>query len=149
MTTPTPPKKPLTPETMTQTHTAAFELTRPWSAREFSDLMASATCFVFGNTQCFALVRIIADEAELLTIATHPDNQRQGRAKNVMDTLHLQLQELGVVQISLEVAAPNLGALALYESLSYRRVGSRRGYYPAISAGKALDAIVMQLKFPI
>lgn len=149
MTTPAPPKTQLTPEAMAQTHAAAFKLTRPWAAHEFYDLIASPTCFVVGDAQCFALSRVIADEAELLTIATHPDHQRQGRAKTVMDSLHSQLQTRGAVQIFLEVAAPNLGALALYEGLGYHHVGRRKAYYTPTSAGEALDAILMQRKLPI
>lgn len=149
MTTPASPKTQLTPEAMAQTHAAAFKLTRPWSAHEFSDLIESHSCFVVGDAQCFALSRVIADEAELLTIATHPDHQRQGRAKAIMDCLHSQLQTRGSVQIFLEVASPNLGALALYESLGYLHVGRRKAYYTPTSGGEALDAIVMQRKLPI
>lgn len=149
MTKTAPPQSQLTPQAMAQTHAAAFELTRPWSVREFSELLQSPSCFVVGDAQCFALSRTIADEAELLTIATHPDHQRQGRAKAVMDSLHSHLQTRSAVQIFLEVAAPNLGALALYESLGYHQVGRRKAYYTPTSGGEALDAIVMQRKLPI
>ena len=148
MATPPPPQTQLMPEAMAQTHAAAFELTRPWSAREFSELIESPSCFVVGTAQCFALARLIADEAELLTIATHPDHQRQGRAKTVMNTLHTQLQARGAAQVFLEVTAPNLAALALYESLGYHHVGSRKAYYTPTSGGETLDAIVMQRKLP-
>ena len=149
MTTPALPQNLLTPEAMAQTHAEAFEFIRPWSAHEFSELIASPTCFVVSNAHCFALARIIADEAELLTIATHPGHQRQGLAKVVMDSLHSQLQTRGAAQIFLEVAAPNLGALALYESLEYQQVGRRKAYYTPTSGGEALDAIVMKRKLPI
>ena len=71
----------MTPQDLAHTHAAAFTQSRPWTADEFADLLANRfTHYVVGNAQSFALFQVIADEAELLTIATHPSHQRQGLA---------------------------------------------------------------------
>lgn len=66
---------------MAATHAAAFTQSRPWTTGEFAELLSSPLSLVVGDERCFALFRVIADEAELLTIATHPDHQRQGLAR--------------------------------------------------------------------
>lgn len=78
------------PMVLAQIHAAAFTQSRPWSQDEFTALLDSPLCFACGDGRSFALVRVIADEAELLTIATDPACQRQGLARALMQDWQTQ-----------------------------------------------------------
>jgi ribosomal-protein-alanine N-acetyltransferase len=132
------------PQDMARIHAAAFTNMRPWSAQEFTDLLASPLCFAIGDPRAFALVRVIADEAELLTIATHPDHRRRGLAAQLMDQWHAMAVTRGAAQVFLEVAADNSAAIALYLTKGYVRTGLRKSYYARQNAPDA-DAIIMSL----
>jgi ribosomal-protein-alanine N-acetyltransferase len=128
---------------MAAAHAAAFTQSRPWSAAEFTSLLESPLVFAAGDTRAFALVRVIADEAELLTIATHPDFQRRGLARALMDQWQAEAAARGAASGFLEVAADNSAALALYEACGFETSGLRRGYYKRAD-GTAADAVLMQ-----
>lgn len=132
----------MTPADLADTHAAAFAQARPWSAEEFANLLDQRFCHVAGDATCFAVFRVIADEAELLTIATHPDAQRQGRALACMSRWHDSASALGAAQAFLDVAADNHPAIALYKACGYVQSGTRTGYYPR-SNEAACDAILM------
>ncbi|MDK3019566.1 GNAT family N-acetyltransferase [Pseudodonghicola flavimaris] len=134
----------MTPADMAATHAAAFTQSRPWRAEEFADLLSMSGSFACGDARCFALVRVIADEAELLTIATHPDHQRLGLARALMPLWQAEAAGRGATRAFLEVAADNAPARALYLQTGYEAVGLRRGYYPRPSV-TASDAILMAL----
>ncbi|NIZ62053.1 ribosomal-protein-alanine acetyltransferase [Sedimentitalea sp. CY04] len=132
---------------MAATHTAAFTQSRPWSEAEFTDLLDSPFTFTVGDARCFALVRVIVDEAELLTIATHPDHQRQGLARAVMQVWRTVATQRGAETAFLEVAADNAPACELYTSCGFSNCGNRPGYYSRQN-GPAVDAILMRQALP-
>ena len=138
---------PLHPAQMAKTHRLAFSLSRPWSEQEFAELLQSPLVFACGTERCFALVRVIAEEAELLTLATRPDSQRRGLAKQVMAIWQQSACKKGALEAFLEVAADNQAALSLYTSCGYKEAGRRSGYYPR-PTGSAVDAIVMRRALP-
>ena len=102
----------------------------------------NALCFAVGSADCFALVRVVVDEAELLTIATHPARQRRGLARACMHDWMSAAARRGADMAHLEVAADNAAAIALYESCGFRAVGRRAGYYRR-GANPAVDAVLM------
>ncbi|UWQ80300.1 GNAT family N-acetyltransferase [Leisingera sp. S132] len=134
---------PLTPEEMAATHAAAFTQARPWSAPEFAALLDSPLVFAAGDARCFALVRAIADEAELLTIATGPAHQRQGLARACMLDWESLARARGAAEAFLEVAEDNAPAQALYRACGFAECGRRTGYYRRKDANPA-DAILMR-----
>ena len=64
---------------MAQLHHTAGGGSRSWSANEFSDLIADKFAVVVTAAHSFAIGRLIAGEAELLLIATDPDQQQKGQ----------------------------------------------------------------------
>ena len=114
---------------------------RPWTAAEFAGLLDAPGVFVIGAPPCFALGRVAADEAELLTIATHLDQRRQGLARAVLAEFRALARTRGARQAFLEVAADNRAAQALYAADGWRESGRRRGYYPRETG--AVDALVL------
>lgn len=137
----------MTPAQLAALHAAAFTQSRPWSEQEFDDLLASPFCFVVGDTTGFALGRVIAGEAELLTIATHPDIRRQGRGRHWLAAFETQAQTLAATEAFLEVAADNAPAIALYQSAGYDDRAIRSGYYQRPD-GNRIDARVMGKRLP-
>lgn len=133
----------MTPAQMARIHAAAFVNDRPWSADEFSDLIASK----FVNAICvkggFALIRVIIDEAELLTIAVDPAYQRQGIARALMAQWTSHAAGSGAVTAFLEVAADNTAARALYAGCHFVEVSRRSSYYQRKHA-PSVDAIILR-----
>ncbi len=135
--------EPLHPRDMARIHAAAFTQSRPWTETEFASLLDSPLSFATGGPHCFALVRVIADEAELLTIATDPMAQRQGLARALMLDWQKLARAHDAKTAFLEVAADNIAALALYQSDGFAPCGQRAGYYSRPNSAK-VDAIVMR-----
>lgn len=136
-----------TPGAMAATHALAFAPSRPWQAEEFAALLEAPGSFATGDAACFALVRVIADEAELLTIATHPEHRRQGRARACMETWMAEATARGAMRAFLEVAADNPAAQALYLAMGFAETGRRPGYYPR-PGRPAVDAVIMSCGLP-
>lgn len=133
----------LTAAQMAATHAAAFTLSRPWTEAEFAALLDSPLILAAGDSRCFALLRVVADEAELLTIATRPEHQRRGLARRCIAGWESDLRGRRVAEVFLEVAADNTPAQALYLACGFANCGLRRGYYPRPGA-KAADAVLMR-----
>lgn len=94
-----------------------------------------------GKPLGFALVRSVADEAELLLIAVRPDVQRSGVGLKLIEQVTGRLVQEGVKFLHLEVRSNN-PALAFYERLGFGQIGLRRDYYRGLD-GKLTDAITL------
>lgn len=121
------------------THAAAFGDDRPWSQAEIAALLDQAGTVLTGDAGCFVLGRVTLDEAEILTLATHPDLRRRGHARSALRRFEAAVTRLGARKIFLEVAEDNAAALALYLGAGYSEIGRRAGYYrradrPAVAA---------------
>jgi [ribosomal protein S18]-alanine N-acetyltransferase len=139
----TGPDTALDVDAMATVHAAAYQLDRPWTAAEFRGLTDSPHVLALGDTRAFILTRIIADEAEVLTIATHPDHRRKGLARSLLAQFHAAARARGATTAFLDVAADNAPAIALYLGAGYAQVGQRRAYYPRKNASAA-DALLMR-----
>lgn len=128
---------------LAEAHQAAFAPTsRGWSGDEIADLAAAGILLADDGDRGFALFSVAVDEAELLTVAVHPEHQRRGLARDLLTAAQAALAAEQVLKIHLEVAADNAGAIALYEALGYRASGRRKQYYRRAS-GDRVDAIMM------
>lgn len=136
----------MTPAALAQTHAAAFTQTRPWSETEFADLLGQQGMILCGDAKSFILGRVIGDEAEVLTVATHPDHQRQGYAQAQLAAFLMQAGAQGVATVFLEVAENNDAAKPLYYKEGFLSVGYRPRYYETTNDGK-LGADVLRLTF--
>ncbi|WP_294611737.1 GNAT family N-acetyltransferase [uncultured Roseovarius sp.] len=134
----------MTPETLARTHARAFAgQSRGWTAQEIADLLNSPLVFAVGDLHAFALGRAIADEAELLTLATDPDHRREGRARACLAAFETTAQARGARTAFLEVAADNAAARALYRGAGYQQIACRTGYYTHADRA-AVDALILQ-----
>ena len=76
------------------------------------------------------LARVVADEAEVLTLAVDPMVQRRGLGRALLERTLATARQHGAGAIFLEVASGNEPARALYAAAAFIAVGCRRGYYP-------------------
>ena len=128
----------LTLDEMAEIHRLSFGVPRPWSKAELSDMARASGAIDLRRDTGFLLGRVIADEAELLTVAVYPDARRKGVGRALVNDFIGACE--GVASVFLEVAADNAAAIALYESLGFDRVGLRKRYYGDV------DAVVMARK---
>ena len=77
----------------------------------------------------FLILRRVADEAEVITIAVHPRQRGRGIGKKLMEAGLFRLYSERCSQLFLEVDAANEAALLLYRGLGFKEVGQRKGYY--------------------
>ena len=129
----------MNPNELSQIHSAAFTMSRPWSTQEFEALLRNKHTHLFTCPQGFALVQVIAGEAELLTIAVHPDAQGKGAGGTLMSKW---MSSVNAGEAFLEVASDNDAARHLYTVHGFAEVTRRSAYY-ARDLGDSIDAIVM------
>jgi len=132
----------VTPQQMSALHHGAFAPERGWSTDEITDLLASPHVTAIAHPHGFALIRTLAGESELLTLAVDNAHRRQGIARAIL--LAWLTKATSTAQSAfLEVAADNLPALALYETFGFETLATRREYY-ARSEAPAVDALVLR-----
>lgn len=142
-------------ETLARIHAAAFaEEGRPWSGPELMALLDEPAVDLrlahherreAGDRLApagFALYRVAADEAELLTVSVVPEARRAGLGRALLDACEAGARQAGARRMFLEVGAGNAPARALYDGAGYREVGRRRGYYQRPD-GSRDDALVL------
>lgn len=86
----------------------------------------------------FAMVRAVADEAELLLLAVSPEFRRRGVGAALLRAVEADCQVSNVVTLHLEVRAGN-DAVRLYTGHGFAKLGERRAYYRG-KTGQAYDA---------
>jgi ribosomal-protein-alanine N-acetyltransferase len=89
----------------------------------------------------YAGVMVVASgvDADVLTVAVLPEARRQGIARHFMESLEKWAQMRVSPAMMLEVGVDNTYAIALYESLGYSVINTRKNYY-----GPGLEAHVMR-----
>ena len=127
-------------------HARAFD--RSWTARDIARLMQvmggfAVVCEDDEGMSGFVLARLMAQEAEILTLAVSPRARRRGVGSALVEGAAAQAAARGAESLFLEVAADNAAALGLYRLAGFERVGLRRGYYPRQGA-PAQDALVLR-----
>lgn len=129
-------------------HAAGFA--HPWSGGEFTHLLAARTSLgsaaldpASGRLRGFALSRLAADEAEILTIAVAPAWRKIGVGRDLLRVHLPEVARAGAHSLFLEVDAENAAALALYAKFGFRKVGERAGYYRRPGGAPAV-ALVMR-----
>lgn len=118
-------------------HAASFTHPPPWSASDLQSAVESAGAFLLRDGQGFLIGRAIAGEAELLTLATHPDARGRGIGGRLIAAFLARARKDADTAF-LEVAADNAVAIRLYTAHGFSAVGRRPRYYGRV------DAIVMR-----
>lgn len=120
----------------------AYRHMQPWSEADFAATLDHPTALLTTVDGTFVLGRVIADEAEILALASDPDGQRQGRGRAALAAFEQDAIGRGAVSVFLEVAAENAPARGLYVVCGYVESGRRKGYYRRAD-GSRDDALLM------
>ena len=139
----------MTPDVLARLHAQCFRLPPPWSAADFAQMLSDPACVMLHRADAealhaFVLFRLAADEAELLTLATAPAARRKGFARALVCDGLAAVARRGARQCFLEVAATNIAARGLYQTLGFAQVGQRKAYYRG--AEGVADALVLKAK---
>ncbi|WGI20959.1 ribosomal protein S18-alanine N-acetyltransferase [Amylibacter sp. IMCC11727] len=132
----------MTPAQLAAIHAASFTQPRPWSADEFVALLASERTRLLTSENGFALIQTAGPEAELLTIAVHPNARRTGQGRDLLARALTAAQKAKCEDIFLEVVDDNTPAIALYRDAGFRERAIRKDYYNGAN-GKKSSALVM------
>lgn len=125
-------------------HAEAFDA--PWDADAFRALLDQPGVIACAEPDGFILIRVVADEAEILTLAVRPAARRRGLGARLTADAAARARALGATRLFLEVAEDNPAARGLYAALGFEAAGRRRGYY-ARRDGPAADALILALNF--
>jgi ribosomal-protein-alanine N-acetyltransferase len=131
---------------LAQLHGTSFH--RGWGESEFESMLRERNTLVHRlqlgrKTIGFAVSRMGADEAEILSIAVDPGYRGRGWSRDLLLTHLGHLAGRGVRTIFLEVEENNLPARRLYERNGFSTVGRRESYYRQ-SGGEQLNALLMR-----
>ncbi|ENV33643.1 ribosomal protein S18-alanine N-acetyltransferase [Acinetobacter gerneri] len=116
----------------------------PWNIAQFEESLASYQCTVFEKSNQvvgFCILQTVLDEANLLLMAIHPNQQGQGLGYQLLDE-SIQMLKNNPIQIFLEVRESNTAAIALYEKSDFHQIDLRKNYYPN-KDGSREHAIIM------
>ncbi|GEM_PF-235432 len=134
---------------MARLHARAFS--PGWPAADFlAHLENPSDCVQTLSSQNalvgFAIARMSADQAEILTIVTDPEYRRHGYGQTLLSMIEEGARKQGAEIMFLEVAEINKAAIALYQKQGYKLNGRRKGYYKMEKDGRIgrIDALVYQ-----
>jgi len=127
-------------------HGASFA--HGWGESEFESMLAERNTLVHRlrlgrKTIGFAVSRIGADEAEILSIAVYSAYRGRGLSHMLLLTHLGHLAGRGVRTIFLEVEENNQPARRLYDRTGFMVVGRRERYYKQPN-GEQLNALLMR-----
>jgi [ribosomal protein S18]-alanine N-acetyltransferase len=130
---------------LAQLHGTSFH--RGWGESEFERMLAERNTLVqrlrLGRKIIgFAVSRMGADEAEILSIAIDAGHRGKGYSRNLLLTHLGHLAGYGVRSIFLEVEENNHPARRLYQWAGFTVVGRRERYYR--QDGEQLNALLMR-----
>jgi [ribosomal protein S18]-alanine N-acetyltransferase len=131
---------------LAQLHGASFH--RGWGEGEFEAMLSERNTLVhrlrLGRKLIgFAVSRIAADEAEILSIALDAGHRGRGLSRNLLLNHLGHLAGRGVRSIFLEVEENNAPARRLYERTGFTVVGRRERYYKQPD-GEQWNALLMR-----
>ena len=118
------------------------------SLKSFNDLVAAPEtrllcAFEADKPAGYALFRLMADEAELLSIAVKPTKRRCGIGHALLARMEEQLKEAGCQFLYLEVNETNDVAIHAYRAAGFHNIGERKAYYRAKN-GEHQSAVLMK-----
>jgi [ribosomal protein S18]-alanine N-acetyltransferase len=131
---------------LAQLHGESFH--RGWGEGEFEAMLAERNTLVhrlrMGRKVIgFAVSRMAADEAEILSIAVAANHRGRGLSRDLLLTHLGHLAGRGVRTVFLEVEENNQPARRLYERAGFGIAGRRERYYRQPD-GQQLNALLMR-----
>jgi len=125
----------------------------PWSENAFRHLMEEPNILALsaysglGEVMGFILLRVAADECEILSLAVGPEHRRQTIGCSLVDAARRDAHGHGARAMFLEVDVNNAAATHLYRKLGFKEVGRRTGYYRICDS--LSDALILRCELSI
>jgi ribosomal-protein-alanine N-acetyltransferase len=123
----------------------------PWDVSAFNGLLSqpASTSLVarIGNppaTIGFIMGRLVADEAEVVSLGVGTPWRRHGIGRRLVEGFARAAKRAEAKRMFLEVAADNVPATVLYSRLAFQEIGRRKAYYQR-AAGPPMDALQLAL----
>ena len=133
------------PEALAALHATSFD--RGWTAATLADLLEQPGVAAITEADGFILFRVVADEAEILTLAVRPQARGRGQGGDLTRKAAMAAAAAGARRLFLEVAEDNAAARALYHRVGFEPVGRRPRYYVRPGAAP-VDALLLSLNLP-
>lgn len=118
-----------------------------WNEKDFVSLLNqalnSAWLVEASKAVCaFVVTMDTGDDVEILTVATSPEFQRQGLAKQLLLEIDGDFNPATEKRWLLEVAEDNYSAIHFYSSLGFSQIGIRKNYYKKFD-GTRKNALIL------
>jgi len=112
--------------------TAAYP--HPWTVGIFRDCVrVGYNCWVYeldSEIVAYSILMVSGAESHVLNLCVHPNHQRRGIGRLLLNYMTQTAREAGADTIILEVRQSNTTAINLYISAGFHELGVRNGYYP-------------------
>ncbi len=120
----------LTAKTMAEIHASCFIVSKPWTAKEFFDLLEKRDIFYIMNknspimSDSFLMwERLNAKAVELITLAVIPKQQKKGFARALLAKFIAEVTSKGIKSIFIQVDKNNVPALHFFENAGFKPEG--------------------------
>ena len=140
------PARPEDVDAVAKLHAQSFY--RGWPREDIAayltdrDMPTLVVCDKARRVAGFAMLRLLGDDAELMTIAVAPKFRGKGVGEALLKACFADLMLTPSRRMILEVAADNPAAIRLYGKLGFSKLAERKGYY-ARPNGEPATALVM------
>lgn len=131
-------------------HGLCFEMA--WDEAAFISLMAGSgvqAIIIDGpdnKVAGFGVIRIVLDEAEIITLGVVPARRGYGLGLALLNVLIETSRKSSVDRLFLEVAENNNAALRLYSTAGFAQIGRRIDYYEAEK--ERVSALILEKRLP-
>jgi ribosomal-protein-alanine N-acetyltransferase len=119
----------------------------PWTRGNFADSLRAGylcRCLRLGRELMgYFVLMVAARESHLLNLSIAAQFQKKGYGAALLGEATGLARTLGARHVFLEVRPSNRAAQALYTRFGFRKIATRRGYYPAHTGRE--DALVLTL----
>ncbi|WP_372708396.1 GNAT family N-acetyltransferase [Brevundimonas sp.] len=127
---------------LAELHSQSFDAA--WDRSAFAALLSQPGVFAVEAPDGFILMRVVADEAEILTLAVRPEARRHSLGGRLTSEGVAGAAARGATRVLLEVADDNAAARALYARAGFIEAGRRLRYYARVD-GTHHDALLLVL----
>jgi ribosomal-protein-alanine N-acetyltransferase len=140
------PAEPHDADAVAKLHAQSFY--RGWPREDIAAYIADrdtptlVACDARRRVAGFAMLRLLGDDVELMTIAVAPKYRGKGVGAALLRACFEDLLMTPSRRMILEVAADNPAAIKLYRKLGFTKISERQGYY-ARPDGEPATALVM------
>lgn len=119
----------------------------PWSDSIFKDCLQSGNeCWLIKRERKVlghGILSIAAGESHLLNVCVAPEYHGEGLGRILVEHMLKCARIKAAERVFLEVRPSNRVAIKLYQSLGFKQIGVRKGYYPGVDGRE--DALVLSI----